>query len=382
MGEQQQTTTGGSGVRRFFNNHWEKMVLWAILIGLFYLLRPFFLLIFVTFLMTYITRSVVDWLVSRTNTNYRLATVFVFLVFVGLMGVAGSWIGPRLIVESNQIVSQLAGDGEQQTREKTNQFVENLVVRIVGTEQGQAILGSERYAALMESLRADAAEALNKALPGVLTKLLHLVKLGWELLVTLLLGIVFSFMLVWDWKRIVKNMRDLEKSSIRTFYSGAAPHLQAFADILGKALRAQAMIAAVNTVLTGLGLWYYDVPNIALLSTIVFICGFIPILGTFISSVPILLFSIQVGGLALAFHLVVLIAVVHAFEAYVLNPRITAGVLHAHPLLVLGLLLIGERFFGLWGLVVGVPIGYYVINVLTARDDAETEAAEAESGRA
>jgi predicted PurR-regulated permease PerM len=53
----------------------------------------------------------------------------------------------------------------------------------------------------------------------------------------------------------------------------------------------------------------------------------------------------------------------------VLNPRITANILHIHPILVLILLLLGERFCGLWGMVLGVPIGYYVISVLAHRDE-------------
>jgi hypothetical protein len=32
----------GSGFKKLFANNWEKMALWAILIGLFYLLKPFF----------------------------------------------------------------------------------------------------------------------------------------------------------------------------------------------------------------------------------------------------------------------------------------------------------------------------------------------------
>ena len=67
--------------------------------------------------------------------------------------------------------------------------------------------------------------------------------------------------------------------------------------------------------------------------------------------------------------LIALIAAVHAFEAYILNPKITGGVLHMHPLMVLVLLLIGERFFGIWGMVVGVPIGYYLVTVLTMPED-------------
>lgn len=358
-----------SGIRRFFNRHWEKLVLWTILIGLFYLLRPFFLLIFLTFLITYITRGVVARMVRHFGISHRSTTLLVFLLLVSLVVVTGAWIGPRLLRESNQIVGDLVGEGEQQTREKTARFVESVVIRLAGAEQGQALIGSERYAALRETLRASTAEALNNALPGLVARLLHLVKLGWEALVALFLSIIFSFILLMDWQRIADHMRDLERSRIRTFYVGVAPHLCAFADVLGKALRAQALIASANTVLTGVGLWYYDVPNLALLSSVVFLCGFIPIVGTFISSLPILLFTVQAGGVALAMKMVALLVVVHALEAYVLNPRITAGVLRAHPLLVLGLLLIGERFFGLWGLVVGVPIGYYVISVLTMKDE-------------
>jgi len=358
-----------SGVKKFFESHWEQMALWAILIGLFYLLKPFFLLIFETFLIVYITKSLVQWVVRRVNLNYRLATVMVFVLFVSLLGAVGAWVGPQLIIESNQVLVEFAGEGEQQTQDKINRFVEKVVVKSMGEEKAQAVIGSGEYAAIMKSVKDEAAKAVKTALPHVLDAILRLVRLGWHILISLFLAIIISFILVMDWQRIAGKMRDLEQSRIRTFYLGAAPHLIAFADVLGKAFRAQAIIAVCNTVLTAIGLWFFGVPTIALLSTIVFFCGFIPILGTFLSSIPILLFGVQVGGLVLVCKLIVLIAIVHAFEAYVLNPRITAKVLHVHPILVLILILVGERFFGVWGMVVGVPIGYYVISVLTAKEE-------------
>ncbi len=359
----------GSGVKRFFTSHWEKIALWGILIGLFYLLKPFFLLIFLTFLITYATKSAAEWIAPRVRLGYRPVTVLVFVFFVAMLGAVGIWITPRLVAETNQVLTTLAGDGENQTSEKVDRFVESIVVRVFGDVQGHAFIGSTGYSAVMETLKDETAKAFKSAMPDMLAALLRLVKLGWELLVALLLAIIFSFILVMDWRRIAESTRKLDRSRVRTFYIGAAPHLQAFAGVLGKAFRAQAIIAACNTVLTGVGLWLFDVPNVVLLSAIVFLCGFVPILGTFLSSVPILLFGVQAGGLALVLKLVVLIGLVHAFEAYILNPRITAGVLHAHPIVVLMLLLAGERFFGAWGLVVGVPIGCYVISVLTTCDD-------------
>lgn len=358
-----------SGVKKFFENHWEQMVLWTILIGLFYLFRPFFLLIFETFLFTYITKSLVDWIVKRLNVNYQLTTAVVFILFVGLLGTLITRVGPQVIVESNQILVNIVGENEVETREKVNRFVEKIIVKVAGREKAEAFIASAEYTALMNATKAQAAEAARAALPRVVQGLFHLVKAGWQIVISTFLAIIFAFFLVLDWRRIAEKMRALETSRIRTFYLGAAPHLQAFADVLGKTLRAQAIIAACNTVLTVIGLLFFGVPNVSLLAVVVFFCGFIPILGTFISSVPILLFGIETGGLPLAVKLLGLILVVHGFEVYILNPRITANLLHIHPLLVLVLILVGERFFGIWGMVVGVPIGYYLISMLTKPDE-------------
>ena len=358
-----------SSIRIFFENNWETMVLWLVLIGFFYLLRPFFLLIFETFLITYITKNIVNWCVGRFKLNYRLTTAVVFLLFVSLLVTIVAWVGPRLIVESNNVLAELAGDGEENDMETAEQFVNKVIIGVLGEEKGQGFIGSNEYIVMMESFKDGIGKAAKAVMPQVLVTLLNLAKLGWKMMFSLVLSIIFSFILVKDWRKITDKMGELEMSRIRTFYLGAMPHLVAFADVLGKALRAQVIIAVCNTILTALGLWLFDVPNVALLSTVVFFCGFIPILGTFLSSIPILLFGIQAGGMAMVLKLIALIAAVHAFEAYVLNPKITANILHIHPIIVLILLLIGERFFGIWGMVVGVPVGYYLISVLIQSDE-------------
>ncbi|MBU0714380.1 MAG: AI-2E family transporter, partial [Verrucomicrobia bacterium] len=156
-----------SGVKKFFESHWEQIVLWTIFIGLFYLLKPFFLLIFETFLIVYITKGVVQWVVRRVNLSYRLATVIVFVLFVSLLGVVGAWVGPQLIAESNQVLVEFAGEGEQQTQKKIGRFVEKIVVKSMGAEKALAIIGSGEYAAIMKSVKDEAAKAVKAALPHV-----------------------------------------------------------------------------------------------------------------------------------------------------------------------------------------------------------------------
>jgi predicted PurR-regulated permease PerM len=361
--------TGKSGVWRFFENNWEKMVLWAVLIGLFYLLKPFFLLIFGTFLITFITRGIVCRVESRWRINHRAITIIVFLLFLGLMGGVGAWVGPKVLIESNRLVADFTSYGHAAPEESLNQFLHGTLEKIAGPERAEQLVNSEKYVMLKAALKAETARAVETLTPRVLGIVVGAFKTGWQFLVSLFLAIIFSFILVMDWNRIASGMGALERSRIRSFYLGAAPHLKGFAAVLGRNFTVQAIIAACNTFLTTAGLFALHVPNIALLSTIVFLCGFIPILGTFISAIPILLFAVQCGGLLLVFKIILLIGIVHAFEAYVLNPRIAAGFFHVHPILILVLLLVSERFFGLWGMVVGVPVGYYLISVMTKPEE-------------
>lgn len=449
--------TRDSGVKRFFLNNWEKIVLWAILIGLMFLLRPFFLLIFETFLFTYITRGAVKEVVRRLRLGHRLATVLVFVVFVSLLSLALGWVGPQLVMEATVISNAITGDREEplhprltkrshagqpatiakpaepvavtpsaserepasadhdappprgaegtsgadvpapapvapalapapgaektvvvvdereaRTQARVLQFVQTAVAKVTGETKANAIFDSDEYAPLRAAIRAEVTSAAKAAVPDVVQAIFNMARLAWQIVVSTLLALLFSFMLVMDWQRIAARVSLLSQSRVRTFYLGAAPHLVAFGEVLGKALRAQAIIATCNCVLTAIGLAWLGVPKVALLTAVVFICGFIPILGTFLSSIPILLIGLvdpHHGGLAMVAKLLLLILVVHAFEAYILNPRITGGVLRVHPLLVLVLLVMGERFFGVWGMVVGVPIGYYIISVLSKSED-------------
>jgi predicted PurR-regulated permease PerM len=116
--------------------------------------------------------------------------------------------------------------------------------------------------------------------------------------------------------------------------------------------------------------------TIALLSSIVFFAGLIPVMGTFISSIPILLLAFNQGGISLAGKTVGMIVFVHVVEAYVLNPNIVSAVLKINPLLTLIILYVGHTLFGIWGVLLGVPVAVYVYRYIIMRpaDNSANEA--------
>ncbi len=102
------------------------------------------------------------------------------------------------------------------------------------------------------------------------------------------------------------------------------------------------------------------------LALIVFIFGFVPVFGTFISSVPIIIIGYGLGDWPIVVAIVAMIAVVHAVEAYYLNPRIVSAYVHFPVFITFIILLLGEHFFGLIGLLIGIPVVSIIIDI--ARD--------------
>lgn len=181
--------------------------------------------------------------------------------------------------------------------------------------------------------------------------------------VQLALALLLSFFITIDVPRLKKGVARLKESRIADIYEEISPGLVSFGRLIGRAFQAQGVIAIVNTILTFLAIRFLGVENEIFLCFIVFLCSFIPVLGTVFSSVPIAMMAMiqDNGSVMLAVWVVIAILVVHFIETSILNPKILGEMLHLHPVLVLAILAIGEHFFGVWGLLLGVPVMVYII---------------------
>jgi predicted PurR-regulated permease PerM len=175
-----------------------------------------------------------------------------------------------------------------------------------------------------------------------------------------LLALLFSFLIVLDLPKIKRGIGGLAETKVGFIYSEVADNIADFGRVLGRALEAQLFIAIVNTILTAIGMWMLGLDNILVLSTIVFFCSFIPVAGTFLSSTPICLVALQTpGGVTTMLLAIVLICIIHAIETYVLNPQIYGHHMHMNPVVVLIVLTVGGKLFGVWGLLLGIPVVNY-----------------------
>ena len=126
------------------------------------------------------------------------------------------------------------------------------------------------------------------------------------------------------------------------------------------------MIALINASLMLAALWLIGVENKFVLALVMFVSCFIPVVGVILSGIPICAVAILQpdGSLWMVLQVMLAIGFIHLLEGMILSPRIIGKIGHLHPVLVIVILLVAEKFFGMWGLVLGVPVAIYIIRVV------------------
>ncbi len=347
-----------------------KAFVWGLLIAVLYVLRPFLLLVFLTFVFAYIQAHGVDGLVHRIK-NRPARVIIVGLVFLGTLFATGFTLAPEIQQQAKTFWEnrqRFIDDADRQL-DKTLRTSPTLHASIAKhREQGPRDGDKPRNDKATSKDEAEAPEQLHivrDVLTGVGESLAkNPLEIGQSVIgyaSSFLLSLLFSFLIVLDLPRLNRSIRGLSKTKIGFIYDEVADNIAGFGRVLGRALEAQLFIAICNTILTAIGLWMLGLTsNLLVLSAIVFFCSFIPVAGTFISSTPICLLALQSGGVTLMVLAIALICIIHALETYVLNPQIYGHHMHMNPVLVLIVLTIGGKLFGVWGLLLGIPIVNYV----------------------
>lgn len=361
----------------------KKVSIWIAFLLLIWILRPFFGLVFMTFVLSYISFNIVER-ISWQFTTRKVPVVIVFLCIVGAVVGLGFATVPRAIREAQVQLKRLGA----RDLDDPKHFLDVQVARALGGQpevegaamiQGGvmgAVFGDRARRGEQPGVLSDVAARLADPAVGEQISILLVwvrdakvipgLKLILEGTITgviyTLLALLFSFMIVWDAPKIGAAIGRLRESRLGDVYTQVAPSIATFARLLGRAFEAQTIIALINTFLTAIGLWILGIKGIGLLSVIVFLCSFVPIAGVFISTVPICLVALtqEQGGLVLLLGVIVMVTIVHIVEAYVLNPRIYGYHMKLHPLAVLVVLYLGQHIVGLWGLIIGVPLATYV----------------------
>ena len=96
----------------------------------------------------------------------------------------------------------------------------------------------------------------------------------------------------------------------------------------------------------------------------IFLFSLVPIAGVILSLIPLALIAFKIGGVIKVVDVVIIVVVLHSLESYVLNPKFMSDKTDLPVFLVFIILIVSEHFMGLWGLLIGIPLFIFALDLL------------------
>ncbi len=174
-----------------------------------------------------------------------------------------------------------------------------------------------------------------------------------EIIAGTLLGVFALFFYLKDADRLRRGLVALFPQRLRSDADAVARRAWY---TIGGYFRGQLLVAAVDAVLIGIGLFILGVPLALPLALIIFFGGLFPIIGAFVAGAIAVLVALGSGGLGLALAVLILNVVVQQLESNLLQPIIMSRITHLHPLAVIASVTAGAVSLGVLGAFLAVPI--------------------------
>lgn len=314
----------------------------AFLIVVIYLMRGFATVILLTTIFAFLGIKVSRWLNLKTHLPYWIAVIVVYVLVIGVFIGALSYAAPMLITQLKVIPDMLA-------KAITNHPVWN---KNIDSWVNQAIHSSE----LIQNGKSLLMTGI-KELGHVGTGFTHVI-----------MAIFLSFIFAVSRGRMMTFGRQFLKSKFKKFFGNVYYLAHKFILILGRIIETQLIICTINTILMTIGFMIIGMPSIMVLAIIVFILGLIPVAGVLISMIPLTLLAFASGGIMRVVWIIVLVILIHAFESYFLHPRLMADRTDLPVFVTFITLIIMESLLGAWGLIIGIPIVAFFLDIFGVQD--------------
>ncbi|MEU6294418.1 AI-2E family transporter [Streptomyces erythrochromogenes] len=174
-----------------------------------------------------------------------------------------------------------------------------------------------------------------------------------EILTGMLLAMFSTLFLLYDGKRIWNWALGLVPAAARAGVAGAGPRAWR---TLTAYVRGTVIVALIDAIFIGLGLYFLDVPMAVPLAVFIFLFAFIPLVGAVISGALAVVVALVTQGVFTALMTLLVVLAVQQIEGHVLQPFILGRAVRVHPLAVVLAVAAGGMIAGIGGAVVAVPL--------------------------
>ncbi|MGW7264156.1 AI-2E family transporter [Streptomyces sp. NPDC054842] len=174
-----------------------------------------------------------------------------------------------------------------------------------------------------------------------------------EALTGILLTMFSTLFLLYDGKRIWEWSLKLVPAAARPGVAGAGPRAWR---TLTAYVRGTVIVALIDAIFIGLGIYFLDVPMAVPLAVFIFLFAFIPLVGAVVSGALAVVVALVTQGVFAAVMVLAVVLAVQQIEGHILQPFILGRAVRVHPLAVVLSVAAGGMIAGIGGAVVAVPL--------------------------
>ena len=318
------------------SSSFKRISIFVLIAVVLYLMRSMINLILLTFIFAFLMDRLVQFIEKRIPLNRKLLVVISYAVIVGLLSYGLVVYLPLIASEITQLIKQLTAF---YTSKHDNVILNYIVERVE---------------------KIQISSYLEQGFQFILKYFTDISKIGLQVLLALLMSLFFLL----EKPHLIEFTKKFKTSKVASIYDEIEFFAQKFVGTFGKVIEAQLIIAVVNCILTTLSLWILDFPQLGGLSIMIFILGLIPVAGVIISLIPLAIIAYSIGGLIKVLYIGIAIMIIHGIEAYILNPNLMSSKTNLPVFYTFIVLIFSEHFFGVWGLIIGIPVFVFLLDVL------------------
>jgi predicted PurR-regulated permease PerM len=314
----------------------KRILIFVLIAIVIYAMKSMINLILLTFIFTFLMDRLVQFIERKIPLNRKLIVIISYACIVGLLSYGLVMYLPMIAGEITALIKQL-------TAFYTSKH-DNLILNYIVSRVEEIKISSY----------------LEQGFTFVLKYFTDISKIGLQILLALLMSLFFLL----EKPRLIDFTRKFRKSKVASIFAEIEFFGRKFVGTFGKVIEAQLIIAVVNCILTTIALWILDFPQLGGLSILILILGLIPVAGVIISMIPLAIIAYSIGGIIKVLYVGIAIMIIHGIEAYILNPNLMSSKTNLPVFYTFLVLIFSEHFFGIWGLIVGIPVFVFLLDVL------------------
>lgn len=313
-----------------------RVLVFLLLVFVLYLVRSMIDIILMTFIFSYLITRLENFILKRASIYRPIIVIILYALIVVCLTLLLVKYVPIIIEQLNQLIKF----GNAFFTTKSNNQIIDYIVKM-GNDFNITKYTDKGFTFLLSSLKSTGTVMMN-------------------IFIALMLSLFFSL----GREHLLVFTKQFETSKIAFIYEEMKFFGVKFVRTFGKVIEAQFLIALVNCVLTTIVLWILHFPQLLTLSIMIFLLGLIPVAGVVLSLIPLSIVGFSIGGIKYIIYVIILIVVIHAIESYILNPKLMSAKTNLPVFYTFIILIFGEHFFGIWGLIVGIPVVMFFLDVL------------------